>query len=337
LIGWVEEGTSDTCVLEALVEIDPEGKECVPALIKALGHEDGDVVRVTANCLGLLGPRAKAAAPSLAAALTREFDEAMQDYDDVQATISRALRRIGPDAKPAIPALIRTVRARRMHENNIGGNDRWADCIAATAAAETLGSFGSEARGAIPALMDALRSYEVNCDTRPLQRAAALALGRIRSEAQVAISALRDSFEEHDETGRNHPEAIIALYQLAPDGLQEAERWLLEESPDCWKDRRLLAELEGRAMVLGATGRTSFESDWVTRRHLEQLDFMVSHGPPLETEPLESFEWWFEGIGRLGVAGRLGIPRLKEASNSPSPFVRMWAAEALGRIAPPAK
>ncbi len=337
LIGWVNDGTSDTCVLEALVKIDPEGKECVPALIRALGHEDGDVVRVAANCLGLLGPRAKAAVPALAAAVSREFDPAMEDHDDTQATIARALRRIGPDAKPAIPALIRTVRARRMHENNIGGNDRWADCIAATAAAETLGSFGAEARGAIPALTDALRSYEVECDTRPLQRAAALALGQIQPEARVAVPALRDSFEERDETGRNHAEPVIALYQLAPDSRQVAERWLLHESPVIWKDRRLLSELEGRAMVLGAIGRTSFESDWVTRRHLEQLDFELSHAPPLETEPLESFEWWFEEIGRLGVAARMAVPRLKELRNNPSPFVRMWAAEAFERIAPPTK
>ena len=62
----------------ALVQIDPEGTECVPALIAALKHEDDDVVDAAANYLGLLGPRAKDAVPALAMALTRDFNE---DFD----------------------------------------------------------------------------------------------------------------------------------------------------------------------------------------------------------------------------------------------------------------
>jgi hypothetical protein len=130
---------------------------------------------------------------------------------------------------------------------------------------------------------------------------------------------------------------VIALYYLAPDGKELAEQWL-EKTAESWpgNGREFLLDLQGRAMVLGALGRTSFESDWLTRRQLERLDFGLAHAAPLEAEPLETFESWFEEIGRFGVAARLAIPRLKELSKGQSPIVRMWAVEALERIAPPA-
>jgi hypothetical protein len=87
-------------------------------------------------------------------------------------------------------------------------------------------------------------------------------------------------------------------------------------------------------MVLNTLGRTSFESDWVTRLYLDRLDFRLTHSLPFETAPLEQFESWFEEIGRLGTAARLAMPRLNGLRNDPSPFVRLWASEALGRITP---
>ena len=58
---------ADSDVLKALVKIDPDGEKCVPALIRALGHEDPEVVHAATDCLGLLGPRARDAIPALTA------------------------------------------------------------------------------------------------------------------------------------------------------------------------------------------------------------------------------------------------------------------------------
>ncbi len=61
LVALVEKGSDWPDLLEALVQIDPDGKRCVPALVLALKHKDHDVVDTAARCLGLLGPRAKEA------------------------------------------------------------------------------------------------------------------------------------------------------------------------------------------------------------------------------------------------------------------------------------
>ncbi|WP_422931758.1 HEAT repeat domain-containing protein [Singulisphaera sp. PoT] len=54
-----------------LVQIDPEGKECVPALISTLNSNHAEHAKAAAEALGLLGPAAGDAVPALAARLTR--------------------------------------------------------------------------------------------------------------------------------------------------------------------------------------------------------------------------------------------------------------------------
>ncbi len=152
LIDLVKKKSDHSDVLTALVQIDPEGTECVPALITALDHDDYGVVDTAANCLGLLGRQARDAVPALAKAVTRKFDEEFDSGVDPQVSAAKALRRIGPEATSAIPALIGALKYRRVVRPNIDGSpDDYADYSAAAAAAEVLGSFGSEAKAAIPA------------------------------------------------------------------------------------------------------------------------------------------------------------------------------------------
>src|SRR4029077_8038237 len=92
--------------------IDPEGKECVSALISVLKAEDYEIVQVAAGCLGLLGSRASDAVPALAAALTREFGVSFSTGYEPHASAARALRRIGAAARSAIPALIKALSFR---------------------------------------------------------------------------------------------------------------------------------------------------------------------------------------------------------------------------------
>ncbi len=82
LVELLTDGSANPNVLCALVQIDPEGKQSVPALISALGSEDSDVVYSAAIYVGLLGSRAKAAVPALARVFTREFeyDDGTSDY-----------------------------------------------------------------------------------------------------------------------------------------------------------------------------------------------------------------------------------------------------------------
>jgi HEAT repeat protein len=339
LIDLVKKGSDDAGLLKALVQIDPEGKECVPALIAALKHEDSFVVDTAANCLALLGPRAKDAIPALAAAMTRDYGESFHEGWNPQVSAARALGRIGQPARSAVPALIGAVRYRHVVRRqadglNEPGEER--DCEAAAAAAEVLGLFGAEARPAIPALIDSLRTSEDDDPSGRLHQAAALALGRIGREARAAIPVLRDLTGKDVRRSPCQAEAVVALYQLAPDGKELAERWLAK--PYIARgDLRNWFGLEGRVMVLGAMGRATFEGDWLIRRYLERLDDRLAHVHPSDGDPLKNGEWLLEPLGRFGVAGRLAIPRLKELCGYPDPFVRMWAAEALERIMPPSK
>jgi HEAT repeat protein len=327
LSGLVTRGWADADRLEALLQIDPEAKECLPALIEALESDDCESVGVAADCLSVLGPRVKKAIPALVTALTRDFNENACVEHNPRVGAARALRRIDTHGQEAIPALIRALERRHAADDDL------ADYDATEAAAEILGTYGARAQDAIPALIAALRSRARDDADWTVRPAAALALGRIGPAGRVAIPALRDFTYERRGGPRLQAEAVIALYDLAPDGRAIAERWLAKPVP-FWTVSVLHRELESRAVVLGAMGRTNFESDWVTRRYLDQLDWILAHSDPRRGAPYKHFESWLETFSRLGVAGRLAIPRLKGLRDHPSPFVRMWAAETLERITP---
>jgi HEAT repeat protein len=335
LVGLVRKGSEDWDVHMALVQIDPEGKECVPALISALNHEDYNVADVAANCLGLLGPKARDAVPALAAAVTHESPEEFANGYDPQVSAAKTLRRIGPQARSAIPALIRALKYRRVIRPP--GDSEYYDYSAATAAAEVLGSFGAEAKAAIPALIEAIQTRTKPDENWPVRQAAILALGRMGADATAAIAFLRNQVKDEQKDLLLLPEMLAALYQLTPDGKALAERWL-ERSRSDWlggeADVPNRHALEGRALVLGIMGRTSVEGDWLTRRDLERLDLMFAHPDPRRGDMPMPVGDWFEHLSRFGVGGRLAIPRLNEFRKHPNPWVRMWASEALTRIVP---
>jgi HEAT repeat protein len=332
LIGLAKEGAAERDDLKALVQIDPEGVNCVPALIEALEYEDVEVADGAAKCLGLLGPRAKDAVPALAKAVTRDFHEDFYNIYYPQVSAAQALRRIGPPAKSAIPALIGALKYR----HTIVGKE--PDNSAAEAAARLLGSFGSDSKTAIPALIEAVRAREKDDANGNVRQAAILALGQIGPDAKVAIPVLRDLMRESVEESLYYPELVVALYQLAPDGKDIAERWL--EKP--MSDRigpRMRRELECRALVLGAMGRTSIEGDGLIRHDLEWIDWLIANLDPRNRDQIEYLETWIEHLGCFGKGARLAIPRLNEFRKHPDPWVQMWAEEALERIvkAPPAE
>ncbi len=341
LIGLVRKGTHDTDLMMALVEIDLEGTECVPVLVEAMKSEDAGVADAAASYLGLLGRRAKGAVPALAKILTREVEEEAGSGHYPQTSAAKALRRIGPDAKSAIPALIRALRDPRIAVPGVGTGEKRRgdfDCSTPIAAVEALGSLGPEAKAAIPALIGIVRSSDEDSSCASLGQAAILALGQIRPEAGAAVPILRDLMQEDEKKDRCQLEAVIALYQLAPDGKDIAEKWL--EKPVIYEAQRGIGlGTEGRAMVLGAMGRTSLETDWMTRRYLKRIDWMIALFDPRDEFDDEVTEEWFETIGSFGTAARLAIPRLNAFREHPNPWIRLWAKEALERIAeaPPTK
>src|SRR6185312_100983 len=89
LIDVVKQGRGDDDILMALVQIDPEGKECVPALTAALKSDDEDTVEVAGSCLGLLGPRAAEAVPALVPVVARDRQDRFSDSYGAAASADR--------------------------------------------------------------------------------------------------------------------------------------------------------------------------------------------------------------------------------------------------------
>jgi HEAT repeat protein len=318
-------GSSDQALFEALVEVDPDGTQCVPVLIAALEDADADVVAIAADCLGLLGPRAKTAVPALARALSRDFEnDQLLDMHKPFVSAVTALRRIGPGAKGAIPILIGLLSSDRAE-------------VSVDAVAETLGSFGAEARAAVPALIETIRNGEQIEGFWIICPQAILALGQIGPDARSAIPVLQSLLKDDERFGAYAPEILAALYQLDPAAKQLADNWLDTQPAHEVARPWIRTQLERRAIVLGAMSRSSFETDWLTQGYLDHLDSDLQTPCQTDEDANEAIEETLETLGRFGPAARLAIPRLCELRKHPSPFVRLWAAEALAKLQSPAQ
>jgi len=166
-----------------------------------------------------------------------------------------------------------------------------------------------------------------------LRQAAILALGQIGPDAKAAVPVLRNLMKDDDVISQCWPETLIALYQLDPNGKELAEKWLANPTGDNLRPGWVWS-FQTQAMVLGAMGRTSFETDWLTSRYLERLDLILSDSNLINGDRPMYLEEWFELISRFGTAARLAVPRLIELRNHSDPWVRMWADEAVAVIAP---
>ena len=322
MIDLVKEGIAEPSVLEALVQIDPEGKECVPALVSTLEEQDDGLAGTAIECLGLLGPRAKDAIPALAAYLKLDRDKGPPGGFELQVSAARALQRIDSNSTIGIPILIRALKYRP---------GEW-DYSVAEGAAHFLGSLGAGAKSAVPALIEAVRARETDDQNWDVRAAAAWALGQIGPDAEDAVSTLRSLMQELEKDGLDSPEVVIALDQLDPGGKAIADAWLKRPMKNFRRGSELAREVEARALVLGAMGRTSLEADWVTRSHLADIEMKIPRDSDSRSPGMETQGPFFESVGRLGVGARLAIPRLKELRTHLNPWVRMWAAEALAQI-----
>jgi HEAT repeat protein/Tfp pilus assembly protein PilF len=162
-----------------LGQIHLEPNLAVPALGRALDHPDSEVRGKVVEALANFGPDAKPAVPALVEALTRTVQT------DLQKEIAHTLGEIGPAAKEAVPQLINLVRSRKDPEGFLN-----------VVAADALGKMGAAAATAVPTLAAALRSDDVRLPT-----VAAEALGSIGAEAKAAIPAL---IEAMTVTEREH-------------------------------------------------------------------------------------------------------------------------------------
>lgn len=222
-------GTPEVREAAALVigRMGSKAAVAVPVLCHALRDKDPVVRERVAIALGKI--RSKVAVPALISVVTDRY------YEDPRYAIW-ALGRIGPEAKAAVPALLKAY----LHDKNTAVSSdagdallRIGDCIVPDLvrvldeddewvegyyAAVLLGSLGPKAKDAVPALIRCLKAKKVD-----LREAAIRSLGEIGAGAKEAVPALagilreRTGLFDNVEAGyRCRARAAEALGRLGP-------------------------------------------------------------------------------------------------------------------------
>ena len=161
----------------------PKAKEAIPALVEALQKPPmpGDSLPDNAAlALGKIGPDA---VPALIAVLKDKKAEKAWQY------AATALKVIGPGAKEAVPVLVEIAKSSK-------------DMLAPLLAVDALGAVGPAAKDAVPTLVDLLRR---NMLPPPNGRThIVVALGKIGPEAKDAVKALNEVRANADPVLRLH-------------------------------------------------------------------------------------------------------------------------------------
>jgi HEAT repeat protein len=173
-------------VIEALGDIGPPARPAVPALIELLKDADATIRFRSAESLGWIGEAL--AVPALAELY--KIDRARYGQSE---TVADALKRIGPQAKAAIPIMIEMVK----------GRDRTA--------AEVLAAIGPEAKAAVPALIEALKDKELYFS---IQAAMGLAYIATPEATEAVVPFLLKIIKE--PPSNYHQYALGYLGQLGP-------------------------------------------------------------------------------------------------------------------------
>ncbi|MHC4201475.1 MAG: HEAT repeat domain-containing protein, partial [Planctomycetota bacterium] len=200
--------------LHRLVEVlrlrATEDPDLVPLMERVLHDERAPVRRLAAALLGIMGPTAKSAVPSLAGLLDGG------DGEDCEAA-TWALAGIGPAAAEAVPAL------RKM----LAGKDRsarWSALIA-------IGHMGGAAKPAVPAVVALMQSGDAD-----MRGHAADALGEMGEYAVAGVPALVNALEDKDLNVRLS--AVDALKMIGPpaDAAVPALIQMLNDRDDRYRD-----------------------------------------------------------------------------------------------------
>jgi HEAT repeat protein len=218
------------------------GRSAVPVLAEVLQKDDNAEARwKAADLLGRPGPDARQE-PAALSALSSALKDADSQVRAVAATALASAGPAGPEAIPALQAMLATpdclpaLRALALYGHGAApaieriivllrqegdGEIRWN-------AARTLGKIGPAAKEAVPALQAAMKE-----DRDPLVREhAAEALGGIGPDAKEAIPALVQALKDPDARVRR--DAVRSLGQLgtAARSAVESIRPLLQDKEE---------------------------------------------------------------------------------------------------------
>ena len=334
----------------AIGQFGSEGKPAVPALVSALKDENVNVRLTVAKSLGAIGPDAKAAVPALAKLLdddvggvTINAAEALGQIGsaavpvlaeklsdpNLRALAASVLSEIGPDAKAAVPELVKLL-----------GTDDDATRIEVLLA---IAEIGPDAEAAIEPLLKTLRSPAAKG-----RAGAAYALAKI--EAKSAIPVLKQTVKDKDELLRFAsgwalvrfepknaefvrialPSLIKGLSHKIPVIRREVAEVLGMIGPAAKPAaRELLRTLkDGNLEVRVEALMTLAEID-----ASDELVLTVAVKALQDDDPMFRYAGAYL-LGRAGTKASSAIPELRQKLKSRDPFEKTVAAWAIVNIAP---
>jgi HEAT repeat protein len=267
--------------------IGPEAKAAVPKLIPLLGDDNEDIRLRASVSLGHIG------GPAVPAALKAlEHKKALVRY-----WAAYALERMGPQARPAVGALV-----------DVLTNDE--DFDARGAAASALGAIGPHA-AAQTALTSALKDREPR-----VRILAAEALVRFEKKPETAVALLGKELQTN-KIANLRKEAAEAVGRLGVAG-----------KPLVDSLRAALADKDTDVRI--AVG----EALWlVTKQTDETLPVLCE---ALKDDDADSRKSAGEALAKIGPAAKAALPVLARALKDDDDAVRKAAAQAMRKIDPEA-
>jgi HEAT repeat protein len=323
LIGVLNDADADEALrcaaADALGDMKAPAELVVPVLIKRLRDEKTSVCEAAAGALQHIGPEAEAAVPALLGVLKEK-----RETGPGHSTAVYALAGIG---KPAVPALIETLRGK--------------DPVSRPYVAEALGLIGPDAKAAAPLLVDMMKE-----DDAYIRCSAASALGGVRARSKEAVAALIAAVDDKDETVNHN--AVSALAAIGP-AAKEAVPVLLRKLkradwvPGSPLPRPVFFDSPGPFSTNAGRGQ-----EWRKATEVELIaDAIAAIGPdavPALLEGLKDKEGVVRAscarvLSRIGPDAKAAVPALIRTLREPKedPLVRECVAEALGSIGPAAR
>jgi HEAT repeat protein len=301
--------------VRALRAADIDRKAVIPLVLKLLDDNDPSVVMPALYTLAESG-----------AEVVGPLTEALE-HPEARYWACLVLAEIGPEAKAAVPALVKALADERPEV-------RLQVAIA-------LGEVGEAAKSAAPALSKLLN------DAFPAVRAAAVfALGTIGDRTAAAAIAAADKSDDPFF----HTLSMWAQAKLSPgdERLQTQAVTLLVGSLGA--EDRGMAQVAARALAdLGATNRmveTELDKE-LARADAPQADRIVrslaSLGPRVVPHAQRALKdpdrraTALQMLGRLGPEAAPAVPNLVEVLKSEDPTVRAEVLQILGDIGPQAE
>jgi HEAT repeat protein len=271
-------------------------------LSRALKHPDARVQREAAVALGRLGPAAAAAVPALIKTLRAKRAPNKVYVYAARKEAAKTLGRIGPAAEPAVPTLIEV-----LQDESPGA------VLVHEAAVTALGDIGQPAESVVPALIQALQRANLAFNWMMAEQAVR-ALGRLGPQSEPAIPTLLDMLETPIANAKGIPEALIQIGPAATSAAAARSDKLLQDA--CAEDSAVRVRA---AMSLRKMGPLALNP------LLESLGCKEAQVRAAATRVAGSLEQ--ETQTAL-------VPALAQLLNDPEPSIRLEAARVLGKIGP---